>query len=150
MINYKSGNLLDVKQGIIVNGCNTLGVMGAGVALAIKEKYPECFEAYTQFLNEMEEREHALGDVCYFRVDDNLIIANAFTQRSIGMRDGKPPASYDAIGSCFANIRKLAISEKMEIHYPKIGAGLGGLSWNKVARIIEDELFDLNSTCWVL
>lgn len=40
MIEYRKGNLLDITSGVIVHGCNMRGVMGSGVALAIRNKYP--------------------------------------------------------------------------------------------------------------
>lgn len=33
---FKTGNILDVREGIIVHGCNLKGVMGSGLALQIK------------------------------------------------------------------------------------------------------------------
>ena len=48
MIEYKNGDLLNVTEGIILHGCNGQGVMGAGVAKAIKMKYPEAFTAYKE------------------------------------------------------------------------------------------------------
>ena len=40
---YKTGDLLAVPSGHIVHGCNAQGAMGAGVALAIRNKCLTCF-----------------------------------------------------------------------------------------------------------
>jgi O-acetyl-ADP-ribose deacetylase (regulator of RNase III) len=57
MLHYKKGNLLEVKEGIITHGVNCQGVMGSGVALAIKQKYPSAFYSYKNFVAEDRELE---------------------------------------------------------------------------------------------
>ena len=46
MFVYKTGNILRSKAEYIFNAVNTVGVMGKGLALQIKQKYPSCFEDY--------------------------------------------------------------------------------------------------------
>lgn len=41
-----NSNLLDVKSGILCHQVNCVGVMGAGIALQIKGKWPEVFKQY--------------------------------------------------------------------------------------------------------
>lgn len=174
MIQYKTGNLLDVKSGIIMHGVNTLGVMGAGVALAVRKKYPECFEEYKEYIAaEVESAEEdfdadletddclmeidrpdsgiLLGEVHYYEVNKKLLIANAFTQDRIGFdEDGNPPADLDAITCCFEDVASTAKEYKMSIHMPKIGCGLGGLKWDDVSVIAEHAFQGLDVTCWSL
>ena len=40
------GNLLDSKANIICHQTNCKGVMGSGVALAVKTRYPAAYESY--------------------------------------------------------------------------------------------------------
>ena len=47
MIEYTIGNLLDADTEALVNTVNTVGVMGKGVALQFKEKYPLNFKLYS-------------------------------------------------------------------------------------------------------
>lgn len=49
---YKKGNVLDTTDRYIVHGCNSRKVMGSGVALAIRQKYPKAYEDYK---NELED-----------------------------------------------------------------------------------------------
>ena len=46
MIRFTQGNLLDADVEAIVNTMNIAGVMGKGIALMFKEKFPENFRAY--------------------------------------------------------------------------------------------------------
>lgn len=46
MMNYKTGDLFNDNAEAIVNTVNCVGVMGRGIALQFKKRYPENFEAY--------------------------------------------------------------------------------------------------------
>lgn len=50
MIKYKKGNLLDCYRAneinVIAHVANCQGVFGSGLALAIKNDFPEAYEAY--------------------------------------------------------------------------------------------------------
>ena len=46
MIRYICGNIFDSKMEMIVNPVNCVGVMGKGLALEFKNRYPALFIAY--------------------------------------------------------------------------------------------------------
>jgi len=46
MIDYRTGNLLESEAEAVINTVNTVGVMGKGIALMFKDRYPENFKAY--------------------------------------------------------------------------------------------------------
>lgn len=147
-IEYRKGNLLDVTEGIIVHGCNARGVMGSGVALAVKKKYPECYDIYSG--SDLE-----LGNVVWYCVSRELWIANAITQEFYGT--DKRHVNYSAIAETFNEVLRNAIKSvypryPMEVHFPKIGAGLGGGDWSIIEQIINDcDPYDkVNKICWEL
>lgn len=143
------GNILSVNKGIIVHGCNAKGVMGAGVALAVRKTYPEAFRVYREVFEEVGLE---LGTVSFVPVAENLIIANAITQENYTSQ-AKGPAcmvDYKAIRNCFKEIAIEAKATNLPVHYPMIGAGLGGGDWDTIQAIIEDELFDVERTLWKL
>ncbi len=43
MIKYVKGNIFESPAQVIVNTVNTVGVMGKGIALEYKKKYPEMY-----------------------------------------------------------------------------------------------------------
>lgn len=137
-IQTKIGNLLNVKEGHIVHGCNAQGVMGSGVALGVKNTYPSAYEDYIKQYNSKEGL--ILGVAYPSSVSDNLVIWNAITQNLFGA--GTRQVSYDAIETCFSDINRFLKDGDgiwaQEIHIPYIGAGLGGGSWNIIKSIIED------------
>ena len=148
MIIKSVGNLLSVTKGHIVHGCNAQGVMGAGVALAIKNMYPDCFEAYRK---QFEASGLKLGSVVPFMVSDDLIIWNAITQNLYG-KSGERFVSYDAVEESLAQIEyAIKIFQHMDatLHFPMIGAGLGGGKWPIIESII-DNTITAEKVLWVL
>jgi len=140
------GNILDVETGIIVHSVNNQGVMGAGLALAVKLKYPNVYKFYR---DEWERRgKFNLGEVQFVYVAHNKVLCNAITQEKYG-RD-KRYTDYNAVRETFKKIYLLARVDGIPIHFPKIGCGLGGGDWNIVKNIIEEELHGHESYVWVL
>jgi O-acetyl-ADP-ribose deacetylase (regulator of RNase III) len=44
MMHFTIGNLLDAKVEAVVNTVNTVGVMGKGIALMFKERFPKNYQ----------------------------------------------------------------------------------------------------------
>ena len=149
MIEYRKGNLLDVQSGIIVHGANAQGVMGSGVALAIKNKYPGAYANYKEY--QRINGELHLGSFSCVHVNSDLIICNAITQQFYG-RDGKRYVNYWALGKVFTEIFIAAKEMNAIVHFPKIGAGFGGGDWNIIEQILNDVPLSENvkQICWEL
>ena len=52
MITYVKGDIFSSPSKIIVNTVNTVGVMGKGVALEFKKRYPDMFLSYKSLCDE--------------------------------------------------------------------------------------------------
>lgn len=118
-----------------MHGVNCRGVMGAGFALEIKKRFPEAYKLYKQ---RCEERtpEMLLGTSMVTPISTNLVIMHCFTQKDYG-KIGKH-VSYDAFESCLYTIpAALHHTFVKELHFPMIGAGLGGGKWDVMAAIID-------------
>src|SRR5512140_3013369 len=48
MMRFIHGNLLEARVEAVVNTVNTVGVMGKGIALMFKERFPENYKAYAE------------------------------------------------------------------------------------------------------
>ena len=148
-IQTKTGNLLHVKEGHIVHGCNAQGVMGSGVALGVKNTYPQAFKDY---LEVYEAGNLNLGEAFPTAVKPELIVWNAVTQNLYGK--GTRMVSYDAIQTCFQRVNNWITSNNglvvipNEIHIPLIGASRGGGNWKIIQTIIE-ETMDFPVTLWL-
>lgn len=151
MIERRQGNLLDVVSGILVQGCNCQGVMGSGLALQIKEKWPDVQKVYKE--HQAKTGLH-LGDVVFLggnglpaevekyvyaysnQLPPALIVANAMTQFNYGRDKKVRYADYDAISAAFSRINMLA-RHGLPVHIPLIGCGLANGLWDEVSLRIE-------------
>ncbi len=143
---FKFGDLMDVQSGIIIHGCNALGVMKSGVALAVRTKYPAAYAAYRRTWT---ERGLSLGEVITVTVAPGLYVCNAVTQDNYGREPGRRNVSYKAIETCFTEIARVAYAQGLPVHYPLIGAGTGGGDWAVIKDIIEEQLGSINHTLWI-
>ena len=152
MKHIKFGNMLNVEHGILVHGCNAQGVMGSGIALAVKTKYPAAFDAYRAACASLKPEER-LGKSVFVNVSDYIYVANCITQFDFG-KDGRKYVNYQAIQQCFTDVAAKAKKDHLDVHYPLIGAGLGGGDWAVISNIIDavfakHENSHLNHTLWI-
>lgn len=144
-IQYVDGDLFSTEIEHILHGCNAQGVMGSGVAKIIKEQF---FDAYKFYAEQYDEHGLKLGDVQFVPANGKVIV-NAVTQDNFG-RDGKRYVSYDAVAAAMKTAnRVLKLSGYTQLAMPKIGAGLGGGDWDTIARIIEQEMVDVEPVVYV-
>lgn len=128
---FKIGDITEADEKHIIHGCNAQGVMGSGVALAIRKKWPVVYEEYR---NRYDECGLYPGDVVSVKVSDEQIVHNFITQEYYG-RDGKKYASLGNIVACWVNLLHFDY-EWGNIAIPRIGCGLGGLQWPCVEEIL--------------
>lgn len=135
-----TGNLIDLAQDtyfdVILHGCNCFCTMGAGIAQAIKEAFPEAYDA--DLATPKGERSK-LGTISVARINQGehtLHVVNIYSQYHY--TSSTIQADYQAIRSAMALVKKQFTGKK--IGYPKIGAGLAGGDWSIIAAIIDEEL----------
>lgn len=137
----KFGSILTAERGFIVHGCNAQGIMGGGLALAVRQQYPQAFEVYSNHIKTElangRKRPELLGDTpMYVCPNKDLAIVNAITQLNYGI-DGARYVNYEAIHKAFTVIAQWSLNTGLPVHYPLIGAGLGGGDWGVISDIID-------------
>ncbi|MCP4437542.1 MAG: hypothetical protein GY810_01190 [Aureispira sp.] len=144
MIKHK-GDLTKVTKGVVVHGCNAQGVMGSGVAKAVRDTWPEAYAAYkeTHVLRGLK-----VGDTVSAHINENLVVVNAITQEYYGT-DGRLYLSYGGLVECFQEINA-SFAEYKSLHFPLIGAGLAGGKWEVIKELIEECVTDMELNLWVL
>lgn len=133
MLDHERVNLLAITEGVIAHGCNTAGVMNAGVAKGVRSTWPTVYEEYLHACRQLHP-DDLLGMCQFCEVSPTLTIANCFTQRTYG-RTGVH-ADLSAIEQ---SVRLAAVYAKecdRTLYMPQIGCGYGGLSWKVVEPII--------------
>lgn len=137
-IKHITGNVLDSDAPIIAHQVNCQGVMGAGVAKCIREKYPDIMTDYVRWCRAFPSQK-LLGKVQDFFIDENEnhIIANCFAQDKTG--SGRM-TNYEAFYTCLENLKYVVEYYGFEhrIAFPyKIGCGLGGGDWDVILAMIK-------------
>lgn len=128
-----SGDLFENRNGAqaLAHGCNCMGVMGAGIAVRFKRKYPKMFLEYRRLCRSVPRRFNP-GDVFLWKEAGKPFVFNLGTQEFPGR------AIYAAIEQSLVKMRKIADDEGItSIAIPRIGSGCGGLRWEGVREIIE-------------
>jgi len=135
MITIISGDLLNTSAKYICHQVNCQGVMGGGVALQIKNLYPEVFSSYLKYIKNHKD---LLGTVLPVQIDSGQIILNLFSQYGCGF--GMRNTNYDAMKSCLRKILDLTEPEDTIAMPYLIGCGLGGGDWTVVYSLIDSVL----------
>jgi O-acetyl-ADP-ribose deacetylase (regulator of RNase III) len=130
-------NILNIQEGIICHQVNCKGVFGAGLALQIRDRYPQAYRHYIEVHNKSGLH---LGRPFYGWVSDKIIIYHLPAQYAFG-RTGQH-TDYNALRECLEVVANRTIDLiNMPIYIPySIGCGLGGGKWEVVSQIIEETL----------
>ena len=132
-------NLLEVQSGIVCHQVNCIGVMGAGLALQLRNKWPVVFDRYKDECRHFVTHPEAmLGHVQDVMVGDNLIVANCFAQ-VFPDRDGVM-TDYNAWNVILDKLADLSNYFSLDLHFPwMIGCGLAGGDWNVILGKIKSQ-----------
>ena len=144
------GDLLEANVDIIAHQVNCKGVMGAGLARQIREKYPEVYERYKDLCNRPEYRggnsELLLGKCQIIEVHQASkpkFVLNLFAQNDYG-RQGVY-TNYKAFASCMVLINNFCktFDHRLTVGMPYgIGCGLAGGDLLKTLFIISQTITD--------
>lgn len=126
MIKTASGNIFESDAQCIVNPVNCVGVMGKGLALQFKRRYPAMFINYQGKCSRHLVR---IGQPYLFQCKDKIIM-NFPTK--LHWRDPSE-ISYIEQGLRYVHdhYKRWGIRS---IAFPRIGCGCGGLDWNTDIR----------------
>ncbi|WP_158860817.1 macro domain-containing protein [Lunatibacter salilacus] len=137
---FKTGNIFASDTEALVNAVNTVGVMGKGVALQFKKRFPTNFKLYAAACKKDEVE---IGKM--FITATNSLLNPKWIVNFPTKKHWIDKSSYSFIelglDDLVGQIENLDIKS---IAIPALGAGLGGLDWEKVKAIIENKLHHLN------
>lgn len=140
MIEYiENGNLFESRADALINPVNCRGVMGKGIALEFKKRFPEYFRVYRTVCH--DNKLHP-GLLLFVQLN---VLPDSFFHRYPGVimfptKDhwkDKSKIEWIEKGLQFLNINY----EGWGLHsvaMPQIGCGLGGLSWQDVKPLIDE------------
>lgn len=132
------GDITCVVHGIVMHQVNCQGVMGAGLALQVRNKWPL---VYSDYLDAFRKKELKLGEVIYTHIDDGLTIASLCGQYGYGNVRNHVYTDYGALRLCINKVEEWRKVLKVRTFIPLgMGCGLAGGDWRYVCELIEAEM----------
>ena len=140
MIEYTIGDMFESDAEALVNTVNTMGVMGKGVALQFKNRYHDNYKAYAEACKRGEVR---IGQMLVVR--DHSLLGEKLIVNFPTKTDWRKPSEYEYVAqgldALVDTINQYGIKS---IAIPPLGAGNGGLRWDRVKQMIEEKLAGLD------
>lgn len=136
VIEKASGDLLAANAEALVNTVNCVGVMGKGIALQFKRRFPQMFKDYAAACRRGEVQIGRMFVCSAEQLEGPQWIVNFPTKRH-----WRHPSKLEYIEAGLDDlVRVLAEYEIKSIAIPPLGAGNGGLHWNDVEPLILKKL----------
>ncbi len=132
MIKYVEGDIFNSPAQVLVNTVNTVGVMGKGIALSFKKRYPEMFNKYRVAC---EKNRLTIGRLMLWYGADHWVLM--FPTKE----NWRKPSRIEYIEKGLMTFKaKYADYNITSIAFPKLGCGNGELDWNEVKPLMEKYL----------
>ena len=122
-------NIFETQCQTIVNTINCVGVMGKGLALEMKKRYPDMFEKYKDFC---QKGLIDIGKLWLYKHDDYQWILNFPTKK-----DWRNPSEYEYIEEGMKKFVETYQEKGIKtIAFPMLGCSNGGLNKDVVIQIM--------------
>ena len=139
MIEFRQGDLFEDRAQALVNPVNCVGVMGKGLALQFKERFPDNFREYAEACYQGRLKPGQMLVFNNHRPDVHRYIINFPTKRH--WKDQS--RTRDICTGLRALAGEIEDRRIASVALPALGCGLGGLRWSDVKPIIREELSGL-------
>ncbi|PTQ77407.1 O-acetyl-ADP-ribose deacetylase (regulator of RNase III) [Nitrosomonas oligotropha] len=142
MVTYKIGDIFKEDADAIVNTVNCVGVMGRGIALQFKKRFPENFKVYEVAC---KQKEVVPGKMFIHKTGS--LIGPKYVINFPTKRHWRGASRMEDIEAGLEDLAKVITEFNIKsIAIPPLGCGLGGLDWTEVRNRIESTLSQLPGT----
>ncbi|WP_370677136.1 macro domain-containing protein [Pleomorphomonas sp. PLEO] len=126
---YVRTSLFDSPAQTLVNTVNVVGVMGKGIALEFKERYPDMFRAYKKLCDS-----HSLdiGKLHLWRASDHWVLN--FPTKTTWRQPSKLEYIEAGLEVFQRSYKAMGIAS---VSFPPLGCGNGNLDWRDVRPLME-------------
>ena len=138
MITIKKGDIFKSEMDVLVNPVNCVGVMGKGLALEFKKRYPQMFKFYQKCC---ADKIIYPGNPCFWRGDADIIL---FPTKLHWREKSDMFCITQGLDTLINNYKEYWQWGFRSIAFPALGCGLGGLDWSEVAGIMVSKLVTLS------
>ena len=139
MIRITQGNLLEADVEVLVNAVNCVGIMGKGLALQFKKKFPNNFKIYEIACKAKQVQPGKVLVIPEYKMINPRYIINFPTKRHWRQKSQIKDIE-SGLQSLISEVKELEIKS---IAIPALGCGNGGLYWNEVKPLIESAFVGL-------
>ena len=136
MIKEIIGDMVRDCEGVLCHQVNYQGVMGGGIAYAIRKNLlsDEQYRTYQNLC--YYNGDSLLGEVVYMGCDKYKTVANMFSQNAAADAN-ENLTNYTAMKICFRKVRAYAETQNLPVFIPgRIGCGIAGGDRERVKEII--------------
>jgi len=142
MISYVIGDLLQSDAQALVNTVNTEGIMGKGLALQFKKAFPNNYKIY---LAACKENLFSIGDLIITN-EESLLYGKKTIINFPTKTNWRKSSEYSYIQIGLKKLSQIINEQGIKsIAIPPLGSGHGGLNWEKVKKIMEENLADTHA-----
>ena len=143
-IKFKNGDMFSEHVEALVNTVNCVGVMGKGVALEFKKRWPENYKKYKSICAKKGLRPGQIfifDNGSMFDSDDPRYLIN-FPTKDHWKAKSKISYVEEGLDALALEVKSLGIKT---IAMPPLGCGNGGLKWDEVKPLIISKLGHLEN-----
>lgn len=142
MLEYFEGTVFNAPVKTYVNAVNCVGIMGAGIALEFKLRFPDMYDDY---VNKCKQNKLKIGKPYIYKHSSDIWIMNFPTKNH-----WKYPSKIEWIEKGLeyfkVNYKKWGVDS---IAFPKLGTANGKLDWLEVRVMMEKYLKDLDIDVYI-
>lgn len=131
------GNILESKNITLVNTVNCVGVMGKGIALEFKKRYPKM---YQQYKSDCEKGHIKAGEPVLY----TDLLGSSIVNFPTKTHWKSPSLLKDIERGLDTFVRKYKEWGIESIAFPPLGCGNGGLSWDDVGPLMYQKLSSID------
>jgi len=142
MLKYYGGTVFNVPVKTYVNTVNCVGIMGSGIALEFKLRFPDMYEDYKK---KCKEKQLTVGKPYIYEHSENIWIMNFPTKNH-----WKYPSKLEWIEEGLRYFKENYKNWNIDsIAFPKLGTANGKLDWKEVRSVMEKYLSSLDIEIYI-
>ena len=123
---HMQGNLFDSSAQALGHGVNTVGVMGAGIAVEFRNRYPNMYETYREWC--VKGALQPGETLMWYDEPTDKFICNIASQDLPG-RNARIDWLRTGLVSSLEHLAKMGVET---LALPRLGSGIGGLNADEV------------------
>ena len=137
-----TGDILLSKAELIAHGVAPDDHFNQGLALSLRENYPAMAKDFRHYCHVSHPKP---GEVWAWAGADGRRVANLMTQDPAPSKNANPgKATSHNVNVALRNLKQLIDTEGFKsVALPRLATGVGGLDWEEVRGLIENQLGDL-------